>query len=253
MSGFTAFMKKEFCEFVRTYKLLIMVTVFLLLGMMNPIIAKITPMLMDTFLPEGMVLNLPEPSALDSWMQFYKNVPQMGLVILLIVYSGIMANEFANGTLINILTKGLPRKTVILAKFTTAILNWTGAYALCFGVSYVYTEYFWSGANLPNISFAAFCLWLFGVLLLAIVLFGGVLVKSNYGSLLLSGGVVIILYLLNIVPRLAEVNPVMLVSGMSLISGQSVVSDFIMPLIMALTITFLFIVSAIVIFDRKQI
>ena len=43
MNYFTVFFKKELMESVRTYKLLIMLTIFLVFGIMNPLTAKLTP------------------------------------------------------------------------------------------------------------------------------------------------------------------------------------------------------------------
>src|SRR5512133_2582011 len=119
-------------EYLRTYKFFALIAVFLFFGFMNPITAKVMPELLDSLMPEGMSINLGTPTALDSWAQFFKNISQMGAIVLVIILSGIMANEFSRGTLINMLTKGLSRQTVILAKFTAAVATWTLAYVLCF-------------------------------------------------------------------------------------------------------------------------
>ena len=103
MKSYIAFLKKEGIEVVRTHKLMLIVIVFVLIGMLNPITAKFTPQIIKEFMPEGMVIAINEPTAVDSWMQFFSNVPQMGLIVLVILFSGIMSNEFAKGTLINML------------------------------------------------------------------------------------------------------------------------------------------------------
>jgi ABC-2 type transport system permease protein len=254
MRAYLAFTKKEFCEVTRTYKLFIMATVFFLLGMMNPITAKITPKLIEQYMPKGMQFTIPEPTAMDSWTQFFKNVPQMGLIVLVIVFSGMMANEFSRGTLINMLTKGLHRSVVVISKFTMATSIWTVSYLLCFGVSYGYTSYFWSGDGVSNIFFSVFCLWLFGILLIVTMILGGVLVKSNYGSLLFTVCFVVILFLLNIVPKLKEYNPIMLASSnMALLSKEMLVSDFTSPIIICCVISVTFLIFAISLFNKKQI
>ena len=79
MRAYIAFTKKEIYELAKTYKLLLLVIVFLILGFMNPITAKFTPDLLESFMEEGVSINLPEPTIMDSWMQFFKNVNQMGL------------------------------------------------------------------------------------------------------------------------------------------------------------------------------
>ena len=186
MRAFIAMTKKEFLESIRTYKLFIIVAVFLLFGMLNPITAKIMPKLLSSFMPEGMTITLGEPHTIDSWIQFYKNMSTQ-LILFVIVYSGIVPNELTKGTLINMLTKGLPRKSVILSKFTATISIWTVSYLICFVITLVYTMYLLPG-ELPNIIFAACCMWLFGVLEISMMLLGGALSGSIYGSLLLAGG-----------------------------------------------------------------
>ena len=153
MRAFIAMTKKEFLECIRTYKLFIIVAVFLLFGMLNPITAKIMPKLLSSFMPEGMTITLGEPHTIDSWIQFYKNMSTQ-LILFVIVFSGIVSNELTKGTLINMLTKGLPRKTVILSKFTAIISIWTVSYLICFVITLVYTMYLLPG-KLPNLPFAA--------------------------------------------------------------------------------------------------
>ena len=120
MRAYIAFTKKELLESLRTYKLLIMFMVFIFFGMLAPLTAKLTPKLLESIMTEGMQIIVGEPTAFDSWAQFFKTVSQMGFIVVTILFSGMMANEFNGGTFINILTKGLSRSTVILSKFTVA-------------------------------------------------------------------------------------------------------------------------------------
>lgn len=251
MRAYLAFTKKEFTENLRTYKLLIMGAVFLLFGMMNPVLAKFTPEIIKA---SGVNIDMPTPTALDSWGQFFKNVGQMGLLVLVIVFCGIMANEFSHGTLINILTKGLKRSTVILSKFTMAAIIWTLSYLLCYVVSYYYTAYFWSMNGMSHIFLTFFSLWLYGVLLITLVILGGVLFKNIYGSLLLTGGAVIVMTLINISPKLQKYNPITL-SGdnMSLLTAQKAVSDFTPALIICAVLIVAVMITSIAVFNKKQV
>lgn len=252
MRAFIAMTKKEFLESIRTYKLFIIVAVFLLFGMLNPITAKIMPKLLSSFMPEGMTITLGEPHTIDSWIQFYKNMSTQ-LILFVIVYSGIVPNELTKGTLINMLTKGLPRKSVILSKFTATISIWTVSYLICFVITLVYTMYLLPG-ELPNIIFAACCMWLFGILEIAMMLFGGVLSGSIYGSLLLAGGFTGLLMLANIVPKFEEYNPYLLSTGcVSLLTSERAPSDFYVSIIVTLAFILLIMISSICSFNKKQI
>ena len=254
MRGYLAFTKKEFVEFNRTYKLLIIFAVFLLLGMMNPLTAKLTPMLLEKFMPEGIKITLGEPTALDSWAQFYKNVPQMGLIVVALLFSGLMSQEYSKDTLINMLTKGLPRRTVIFSKLSMAASMWTAAYGLCFAVSWGYTAYFWKADALINIPFAAFCLWIYGLLLILALILGSVLFANSYGSLLFTGGFVGLQFLANIIPNAGKYNPISLAGrNLNLLNGVVAEKELFAPIIISLMLCAALTLISILVFNKKRL
>ena len=120
---------------------------------MNPLTAKLTPDLLAKFLPEGMIIELPVPSSLDSWAQFFKNVTQMGLIVVLLVFSGILANEITQGTLINLLTKGLSREAVITAKYAAMLALWSMGVLVSSLVTWGYTVYLFPDGKSHNLVF----------------------------------------------------------------------------------------------------
>ncbi len=254
MNGFQAFLKKEFMEATRTHKLTVLGLVFLLFGIMNPLFAKLMPEIIARFLPEGITMTVPTPSAMDSWAQFFKNVPQMGLIVLVVLFSGAMAGEFSRGTLIQPLTKGLSRRSVIAAKFLATMLFWTGAYFLCVLVTWAYTAYFWPDGAISHLPTALVGVWAFGVLLLSALMLGGVIWKSGYGCLLFVGLFVIVLMALNVIPAAREVNPFVLAGGgMELLAGTRAASDYMAPLFTLTGVSAAFLIGAALLFDRKTI
>lgn len=254
MRAYFAFTKKELIENLRTYRVFIMAVVFLLFGFMNPAIAKFMPDILKSAAPSGLKINIPPPTALDSWGQFFKNVGQMGFLVLVIVFCGIMANEFSRSTLINMLTKGLKRSTVIFSKLTMAVVIWTLSYLLCFIITYFYTVYFWKMDGMHHMFLTFFSLWLFGILLITLLIFGGVWIKNIYGSLMLTGGIVVVMMLINIDPKLQKYNPITLSSdNMSLLNAQKEVSDFIPAIIICSTFIIALVVSSVVVFNKKQV
>lgn len=220
MSHFLVFVKKELVEYVRTYKLLILLVVFIIFGIMNPLVAKLTPELLTSFMPEGMFVTIPEPTALDSWAQFFKNTQQMGLIVLLLVFSGVLGTELTKGTLINLLTKGLSRQAVVLAKYTAMVLVWTLSVVVSAMLTWIYTVYLFPDGPMGYLFVAIFCMWLFGVFLLVLLLASATMVRGNYGGLLLTGLALVILMVVNIFPEAHTFNPLSLgAKNMSLVSG----------------------------------
>lgn len=255
MKGYIAFTKKEFIEAARTYKLLILMLVFLVFGIMSPLTAKFTPDLMDALMPEGMNITLAAPTSLDSWTQFYKNVSQMGLLVLVILFSTLVTSELSKGTLIHMLTKGVPRRTVLLSKFTASSTLWTLAYLTCFAVSYGYTLYFWKdGPGTADLLFSAFCLWLFGILLISGSILAGAASSSSSSCLLLTGGGVAAGFLINLLPKMQKYNPLYLASkNMKLLHGQAECIDFLPSILVTVGMILIFILLSCAIFDRKKL
>lgn len=119
MRSLIAFIKKEFTEQLRSGRLIILGLLFVLFGIMNPAIAKLTPWLLETMADSlaesGMIITDVKVSAMDSWMQFFKNMP-MGLIAFVLLESSIFTKEYTSGTLVLSLTKGLERYKVVISK-----------------------------------------------------------------------------------------------------------------------------------------
>lgn len=252
MRAYISFTKKEFMESFRTYKLLIIFAVFILFGMLNPVTAKILPEVLSSLMTDGVQIILPEPTAIDAWGQFYKNMSTQ-LILFVIVFSGNLSNELSKGTLINILTKGLPRRTVILSKFTFLVLIWTSAYFICYSTTYAYSLYLLAG-EVPNLFIGSIFMWIFGILLISIMMISSVVFKNMYGVLVGTGGLVLILMLINIIPDVQKYSPYMLSSNvMSLLSGEAEVVDFYIPATIASVVSITFIYLSVYIFNRMKL
>lgn len=254
MSHYYAFLKKELLESLRTFKLWIMLLIFALFGVMNPLVAKLTPTLVESFLPLGDQVTIPDPTAFDSWGQFFKNINQMGTIITLLIFSGVLISELAKGTLINVLTKGLSRKAVILAKFTAVALIWTMSLSLSFLITWAYNSYLFPTDAVNHLFFSVLCIWLFALLLISILLFASTLTNTIYGSLIIVGGAFILGLLLNILPKLEKFNPLSLATkNMDLLIGTIEPSDLLIAIGISLLLLVIFNLLAILIFNKKQI
>jgi ABC-2 type transport system permease protein len=254
VKNYLVFFKKELLEYQRTYKLLIMLLVFLILGIMNPLTAKLTPDLLAKYMPEGVVVTLPEPSSLDSWAQFYKNVTQMGITVTLLVFSGVLASELSKGTLVILLTKGLLRRAVVLAKYASMLMLWSVSLLISFIVTWAYTVYIFPDGRSANLLFSVFCLWLYGAFLLAALLFAATLVKSNYGSLIITGVVVVILTLLNIAPAVQKYSPFSLAAKCMDLVAQSIQPTVLYPaLVVCAAGVVVLLYAAVMVFNKKQL
>lgn len=142
MTRYFAFLKKELLEASRTYKLLIIGLVFATIGFSNPIIAKLTPELLAS---SGFDINIPEPTLIDSYVQFYKNISTQ-LILFIILFAGTLSNELKSGSLINMVTKGLERSTILISKLSAMYLIWSLSYTITFLITYFYSPLLLAGS-----------------------------------------------------------------------------------------------------------
>lgn len=254
MNTLLALLKKETMEFNRTYKLLILFAVFLILAILSPLAAKFMPDIMAQFLPKEIAESFPTPSALDSWAQFFKNFSQIGLFVIALLFAGMIIHERNEGTLIILLTKGLHRSSVVLAKSLFAMLIWTIMYWISFSVTYFYTWYYWRDEHVPFLAVAVSHLWLFGLLLIAVILFGNVLFKSIYANLLWTALFVGIWFVVSIFPKTDNFNLLKLATnGDQILQGLYSVHDYKWIYMMAIgSILFIQFIT-IQIFNKKSI
>jgi ABC-2 type transport system permease protein len=137
MSGARAYLKKEFREIGKTYKIYVIPIVFLVLGLMSPIIAKIAPDLVKSLAGSGseVIIQLPPSTAVDAYLQLFKNFNQIGILVVLISSIGLVVEEKSRGTALLILAKPVPRWSFIISKYLASALLIIGStllsYAAC--------------------------------------------------------------------------------------------------------------------------
>ena len=251
-----AFVKKEWTEVLRTGKFVMIAVLFILFGVMNPAIAKLTPWMMEAFSESlkgsGLTVTEAKVDALTSWMQFYKNVP-VALIVFLLMFSGILAVEYQKGTLINMITKGLSRWKIVLSKSVVLLFLWSLGYWMCYGITYVYNAYFWDNSIAKDVGFAAFCVYMLGVWLIALMMLMSTLFSAGSAVAVGTGGVFFVLYLFSMLPDLKEYLPSYLMAASGLLSGAGEAGDYMTALLVAAGLTVIQLVVAILVFNRKDV
>lgn len=254
MKGYLAFTKKEFLEQLRTYKLLVILAVFFLVGMTSPLLAKLLPEILSGMEAQGVKIVVSAVTVTDAYAQYFKNMTQIGMLVLLLVFGGTISNELIRGTLINIVSKGLPRHAVLLAKYTAAVSLWTAGYLLSAITAYGYSLYLFPGGTVVNLFFSMFCLWLFGCFLLALIFLSSTIAPGYFGGLILSGVVLIVLMTVNVLPDVVKYNPITLAFvNTALIAGQQDVADLVITVLITVSLTLICIALSISTFQKKKL
>ena len=252
MSGYLAFVKKEFMENMKNYRFFILFAVFLIFSMMSAFLAKFTPEILSALAADMEMTS--EPAALDAWKQFYKNISGVGFSAFIILFGSCLSNEYSKGTLVLLVTKGLSRKAVILAKYTAAAVLMTISYWIGYAATYGYTALLWDDPELPNVALAAVSLWIVGFLYLSILMIGCVVFRQTFTSILFTGGIVALISLLGMIEPIAEYNPFLLTSkNIDLISGEAALAEFMIPAFVSVVLSVFGLLTAIRLFNKKQL
>lgn len=256
MKALLALTNKEIMEHTRSARLLILGIIFILLGIMNPAIAKLTPwlfeLLADSLAESGVIVTDVSVSAMDSWVQFFKNIP-IGLIGFVLLESNIFTKEYQSGTLILSLTKGLHRFKVVISKVGVLSLFWSALYWLCFAVTYGYNAYFWDNSVAQNLMLSAICWWLFGIWIISLITLFSTIGNSNTNVLVMTGGVVFLSYLVGMIPKINKFLPTLLTDGNSLIYGAAEVKSYVASVFITVIVSIVCFAVSVPIFNKKQL
>ena len=256
MRSFVAFLKKELIGHIRSGRLLITLAVFVALGIMNPAVAKLTPWLLETFW-DSMGMGMGEapvivPTALDSFAQFYKNVP-MGLIVIVLLEGGILTGEYRSGTMIMSLTRGLARYKVVTAKALMLLSLYTLGYWLSYLVTYAYNCFYFDNGIAAHPHLAALYYYVFGIFVLALLMLASTLANETSLALLITGGGVLLSYLLSLIPTIKKYLPTYLTGGTAIVGGTAEPREYVAALLITLALIAASLIGALLLFRKKQL
>jgi ABC-2 type transport system permease protein len=127
MSQFIVLFQKEILESWRNFKWIWMPITFILLGVMEPITQHYLPQILNSMgdLPEGAVIELPIPSAVEVLTMSFGQFDLLGILILVLASMGVIAGERKSGVAAMILVKPVSYFSFVTAKWlSTLLLMW---------------------------------------------------------------------------------------------------------------------------------
>lgn len=255
MKVFIALLKKEYLESIRNKKLFIMFFIFLFLGILGPVTAKISPEILKSFLEEELAKGLQEPTFIDSWVQFFKNVTQLGFIFIAIIFSNYIVNEFSKKTLVNLVAKGLPRFQIVISKIFFASILWTVSFIIYCLIFNLYTNYiFKENVEILLAIKASIPILVFGIFLIALECFTGFVFRNTVGALSTLVITIALQFLIGMYDKIAKFLPMFLFSdNINLIKGSISFADYRYSILTTILLTILMIFASIFVLNRKEI
>ena len=212
---------KELRQAWRTKRMLIVWAVFLVFGMLSPLIAKFTPQLFSSIEGAEMLADLiPTPTAVDAMTQYIKNLTQFGFILAVLLAMGTVVGEKERRVAPMILSKPMARWAFIASKFTAQLAVYLAGFILAAISAFYYTLILFG-----SVEFGSFLL-LNGLLLLWLLTFvglsllGSTLATSTAAAGGIGLGLCVIQMLAGNIPRYGVLLPGGLMSWATLL-GQS--------------------------------
>lgn len=256
MRALFTFLRKEFTEGIRSKKTIIILVIFGVFGILNPLIAKITPLLIDvmseSLKDSGFEVVPIDVDALTSWMQFFKNIP-MGLLAFVLLFGATFTHEYDKSTLVLVLTKGLARWKVVISKFVHLICVWTVGVLVCAAITAVYNQIYWDNSIAKHIVPGIALYWLFGCMIISALVLFSVIFSSAGAVLAATAGTYFVMTILQTWDKAAEVLPTKLCDGYYILQGLVGLKEFVLPAVVTTVVIFLCVVSSVVCFNRKEL
>lgn len=254
MKQLIAFIKKEFLAQIRNGKIMVLGILFCLFGIMNPAIAKMLPWflkLMSKELQEsGMSIEKINVDALTSWTQFFKNMPIL-LIIFIVMFSSILTLEYERKTLINVITKGLNRWKILFSKFFIMFIIWTVGFLISFLITYGYNAFYWDNDVAKNLFIASISLYLIGLWFISIIIASSAIFNTTSAVMMSSIIILITSYLVGLLPIFTEIVPTFLLNSNELLMGIIDNSQCVVSIIVTFALIILNILISTYYFNKK--
>lgn len=109
--------RKEAREILRTWRVWVLPGILAFFALSGPPMARYTREILTRFAGDqlgGFVI--PEPTYLDAYGQWAKNLTQIAVFVIVIIYGGLVSAEVRSGTAVLVLTKPVSRTGFVVVK-----------------------------------------------------------------------------------------------------------------------------------------
>jgi ABC-2 type transport system permease protein len=207
MKGLGPLLRKEVLEQWRTLRLPVVATIFLLVGLSSPLLARFTPEILKAVGGDQFQIVLPTPTAADAVDQLAKNIGQFGGLIAVLLTMGAVATEKERGTAALLLTKPVSRAAFLGAKLVAVGLTLAVSVAIATAGAWFYTLVLFEPLPLPGVAAGAVLQWLMLMAWASITFVGSTLTRSSLAAAGLGIVAFIVVGILGILPTVGRFLP----------------------------------------------
>lgn len=201
-----ALLKKELMEYLKTSKFIVLIALFTFFAILSPLLAKYINELLS-LVSTDVAISLPDPTYADAWLQYYKNMTSLCLIVFMIIMTGTIAQEKNKGSIMLVLTKKVSRFDFVFSKFLAGIIIYTVLFLVSLVISSAYTYYLFDSFSYDGLTISLVLMWLMGIFYAAMAIFASIIAKTPTTAALFGFVGYAVFNLLNIATGLQKYNP----------------------------------------------
>lgn len=252
MSGFRAFLRKDLREIVRTWRIWVLPGFLAFAALTGPPTARFTKELLETLGGGGFGAMIPDPTWVDSYAQWTKNLTQLVTIALLIALGGAVSSEKRAGTAVMVLTKPVSRAAFVASKFLSTAVLLVGATLVGMVVTWGVSLIFFPDAPFGTLLAATLAWLVFALLLVAVVIAASAAVDSGAGASGIGLGFFLLLTIAALWGPMVRWTPAGMVNGPVTV-GAGIDVDLTWPLLTSVLLMGVFLVVAVRVFERREL
>ena len=221
MKGLLPLLKKELKEQIKTYRLVIVAGVFLFFGITTPLTLKYLPEILE-LVGEQMTIDIPAPTAVQALGEYAGTIGQIGVLVVVLIAMGCIANELRNGTIMMTLSKPVSRTAFVFSKLVAMSITFLASMIVASAFCYAYTVWLIEPVDIMTFIGMNLLLGLFLIFCLSVTMLFSSLFRNSLAAGGVSLGVLVAQAGLAAIPYFGDYMPAKLTGwGNELLTGDS--------------------------------
>lgn len=254
LGRFGSAIRKELFYQWRSRRLIIVLAVFLVFGMLSPLLGRFQAEILRSLEGAEQFADLiPDPTVGDAYTQYIKNITQFGFLLAILMGMGAVVGEREKGTAAMVLSKPLSRWAFVASKFMAQAAVYFLAFILAWAAAYYYIIFLFHVSDLGSFLAANVLLFIWLLVFVAATLFGSSVARSTGAAAGIAAVLAVALLLANYLPRVGPLAPGGLVTWAGqLLSGVQGPPNA-GSLIMSVNLILLLVIGALAVFEEQEV
>jgi ABC-2 type transport system permease protein len=185
MSAFNAYFKKEITESLRQYRYLILAAGIIIFAIIDPLMLKLTPMLLKSQVPDGFditsLIQITQQAAIQNYI---KDLFQMSSIFIAFSLCGMLCGEIYSNKFVFPFSKGSSPAQIVLAKFIHYSAVVTIFVFIGFIINYYYSSLLFGSESLSVIDIlqSAFLISIYYIFTISLLIFFSSIFKKGIAA-----------------------------------------------------------------------